>query len=391
MRWRLVAAVVITAVAALIAGLIAVSRSGGTSQPAAGGPSAPAPGSQQAQAAANPAVDPGTALGGRPAPGFTLTDQFGHRTSLSQFRGKAVVLAFVDSECTTVCPLSTVSMTEAVSLLGPAAARHIQLLGIDANPDAHSVSDVRAYSRAHSMMAAWRFLTGGLAQLKANWKDYNVYVAASQGDIDHEPAIYLIDAHGREHTLWLTQMDYTGVAQQAQIIADGLSQVLPGHPRPRTLVPLDYIHGASPRAQTTVPGIGGTTPSGSVTLGPGHPHLLVFTARWLGEVSDLRAGLRGLTAYQRLAQQRGLPSVVAIDETPAESSAGDLPRLLTSMGGPALGYPVVADTAGRLASGYGIQDLPWIELTSPDGHIVFRHHGWLPANRLAQLVAKASH
>lgn len=41
----------------------------------------------------------------KPAPGFTLTDQHGQRLALSEFRGKAVVLEFMDSRCTTICPL----------------------------------------------------------------------------------------------------------------------------------------------------------------------------------------------------------------------------------------------------------------------------------------------
>src|SRR5438270_9054642 len=70
----------------------------------------------------NPYLDPGTALH-RPAPGFALTDQFGRRVSLTDFRGKVVLLAFTDSRCTTICPLTTTSMVEAKRLLGAAASR----------------------------------------------------------------------------------------------------------------------------------------------------------------------------------------------------------------------------------------------------------------------------
>ncbi len=38
--------------------------------------------------------------------------------SLSQFRGRVVLLSFEDSECTTVCPLTTQSMVLAKELLG---------------------------------------------------------------------------------------------------------------------------------------------------------------------------------------------------------------------------------------------------------------------------------
>jgi cytochrome oxidase Cu insertion factor (SCO1/SenC/PrrC family) len=387
LRWRLISAAIVTAVAALIAALIVFAQSGSSASPAADQGQA---GSAQArEEGANPDIDPGTPLLGRPAPGFTLTDQNGRRVSLAQFRGKVVVMAFVDSQCTTVCPLSTVSMTEAVSLLGSGAASKIQLLGINANPDALTVSDVRAYTRAHELAHSWRFLTGSRAQLAAVWKAYNVYVAASRNDIDHEPAIYLIDSHGGERTLYLTQMSYTSVGQQAQIIADGLSKLLPGHPAPRRIVPLTYIRGLSPQTVTSVPGIGGSTPSGQVTLGAGHPHLVVFAASWLSEVTQLQAGLRGISAYQHLATRQGLPSAVVIDETPAESSASTLPALLTRMGGRSLGFAAAADPAGRLANGYGVQDLPWIELTSPTGKILLRHHGWLTGPALASMVATA--
>jgi hypothetical protein len=165
--------------------------------------------------------------------------------------------------------------------------------------------------------------------------------------------------------------------------------VLPGHPKPQHVVALSYIRGVSPKTAVTMPGIGGSTPSGFLPLGPGHPHLLVFLARWVGEVTDLPAGLRGISAYQQLAARRGLPSPVAIDELPAESSPGALPELLAGLGGTPLKYPVVSDTAGRLASGYGVQDMPWLVLTGPDGKILWHHVGWLPAAQLARQVARA--
>ena len=284
-------------------------------------------------AARNPDVDPGSSLPGSAAPGFTLADQFGARVSLRQFRGKAVVIAFVDARCTTVCPLTTVSLTEAVSMLGPAAGLHVQLLGIDANPDATRVADVRAYSAAHQMMRSWDFLTGSQPQLAAVWRAYHVYVAASHGNIDHEPAVYLVDSRGRERVLYLTQMAYASVAQQAQLIAGGLSRLLPGHPAPRDVVPMTLARGIGAGATASLPVIGGDRRAGHVTVGPGHPHVVVFLASWVSEVSDVPAELRVLARYQREAVRRGWPSVVAVDESQTEASPAGLSRLLTRAGG----------------------------------------------------------
>jgi hypothetical protein len=302
-----------------------------------------------------------------------------------------VVLAFVDSRCTSICPLTTLSMTEARSMLGPAAAAHVQLLGIDANPDATKVADVRAYSSAHQMLRSWDFLTGSPHQLAAVWRAYHVYVAASRGNIDHEPAIYLIDGRGRERTLYLTQMAYASVGQQADLIARGLSRLLPGHPAPHELVPLVLAKPIGPAQAATAAVIGGGGHARSVALGRGHPHLVVFMASWLNEVYNLPSELRVLASYQRQAVRHGWPSVVALDETQTESSAAVLPKLLAAAGGGRLGYPVAADTSGRMADGYGAADLPWIEIVSPAGRLVFSHDGWLSEPALARAAAAHSH
>jgi hypothetical protein len=75
---------------------------------------------------------------------------------------------------------------------------------------------------------------------------------------------------------------------------------------------------------------------------------------------------------------------VAVDESQTETSPGALARLLARIGGGPLNYPVAADTSGRLADGYAVEDLPWIEVTSPGGRILYKHDGWLPSAVLAR-------
>jgi cytochrome oxidase Cu insertion factor (SCO1/SenC/PrrC family) len=337
--------------------------------------------------ASNPAVDPGTPLDGRPAPNFTLLDQNGRKVSLSQFRGKAVLLSFDDSRCTNICPLTTTSLLQAVSLLGPAGQR-VQLLGIDANPKATRVSDVHAYSVAHNMLHSWDFLTGTLPQLEQVWKAYHVYVQAIRNNIDHEPAIYLITPDGREQSIFLTQMAYTGTDQQAQVLADATAAVLPGHPHVRQSVSLRYVPGIKPTMTTELPVAGGRAPGHLVPFGPGHPHLAVFFATWVDENTNLTAELRALNAYQREALAHGWPPVVAIDEASTETSPSALPTFLASLHG-SLSYPVVIDKYGALSDGYGVQDQPWIELVSSTGKILFTNDGWFPQPALTNAVRKA--
>jgi cytochrome oxidase Cu insertion factor (SCO1/SenC/PrrC family)/thiol-disulfide isomerase/thioredoxin len=323
----------------------------------------------------NPELEPGTALPGRPAPSFTLTDQFGQRVSLASFRGKAVVLAFNDSQCLGVCPLTTAEMALAKQMLGGAASQ-VQLLGVDANPTATSVADVRAYSALHGLMSKWYFLTGSLAQLKAVWHAYGIEARVVHGLVDHTPAVYVISPSGSLVKVYMTPMAYAGRDQQAQILARELASLLPGHPRVHASLSYQRITPYSSHQEITLARLGG----GSVRLGAdGAPHLLVFFASWDREVEDLGAHLSGLEAYRRAAAAEGLPQLVGVDVAPVEPSAQALPDFLRTLPAP-LRYPIAIDASGRLADLYTLEEEPWFVLTSATGKVLWYYDaaasGW---------------
>ncbi len=332
--------------------------------------------------AANTAVDPGTSLSSS-APDFTLRDQFGHRVSLRSFRGKVVLLAFNDPVCTTICPLTTTAMVEAKRLLGSAGSQ-VQLLGVAANPETTAVKWVRDYSRVHHMLHSWHFLTGTLPQLKRVWREYGIAAQVSRGEIDHTPALYAIDPQGRLRKLYLVQMAYTGVQQQAQLLAREAASLLPGHPAVRSSGPAAPVAPVPPTKTLNVPRAGG----GTIRLGPGAPHLYLFFASWLSETTNLRAQLEALDRYESLAKARGLPRLTAVDEATVEPTPTALQTLLASLPHP-LSYPVAIDSKGRVADGYQVQDQPWLVLVSSSGRLLWSHDvaadGWLGT---AELVAK---
>jgi cytochrome oxidase Cu insertion factor (SCO1/SenC/PrrC family) len=370
----------VLAAAAMLAGISGLAGCGTSASSAADAQAAPT----SSAAEMNPNLDLGSSLGAQPAPDIKLVNQFGQPMSLSQFRGKVVMLAFEDSECTTVCPLTTQSMLQAKQMLG-AAGSQVQLLGVDANPDATSVADVLSYSRAHGLVNQWDFLTGSLAQLKSTWAAYNIEVQIEQGQIDHTPALFVIDQSGREQKLYLTQMAYSSVGQSAQVIADELSGLLPGHPHVASQESLASIPSQDPTEHVALPS---ATTAGSVAMGPGTPHLVMFFATWLSEVSDLKSELIDGNAYAAQARADGLPSLVAVDETTVEPSAQTVRTYLGGLGTP-LSYPVALDSTGRLADGYGVQDQPWLSLVSASGKILWSHDGWLPVSAVVAAVKHA--
>jgi cytochrome oxidase Cu insertion factor (SCO1/SenC/PrrC family) len=376
-RLRVLTAAAGAVVAAALA-LAGCSSGGGSGTQAAASPSSSA-------AASNPNLDLGTSLGTKAAPNVKLTNQFGQPMALSQFRGKAVLLGFVDSECTTVCPLTTLAMLQAKQMLGK-AGDDVQLLGIDANPDAIATSNVLAYSRVHNMVNRWDFLTGSLPQLKTAWKSFNIYAKVVGDQIDHTPALYVIDPQGRERMVYLTPMAYSSITQSAQVIAQELASVLPGHPVLSHAQSLAYITGQTPRDQAR---LDSTTAGQTVSLGPGKPHLVVFFATWLTETMDLKSQLLALNSYATTAKAKNLPALTAIDESVTEPTADAAQKYLQGLGQP-LDYPVGLDSAGRLADGYGVQDQPWIDLVSASGKTLWSHDGFVPASQLTAEAEKYS-
>lgn len=336
-----------------------------------------------AAAAAAAGVDPGSATGGRSAPGFRLRDQFGQPVSLAGLRGQVVLLSFVDAQCTTICPLTSTAMLDAKQMLG-AAGRGLALVAVDANPRAIRVSDIAGYSAAHGLLHRWEFLTGSEQQLAAVWHAFGVYVAATTNGIDHEPVVYLLDRTGRERRLYVTQLAYAAVPAQALMMARAAAALLPGHP---AVHPPSQGHDApiTPTQQVLLPATGGGP--GQV-LGPRRPHLVLFFDTWLGTARELAARLTALNGYADLARARGWPGLVAVDEAPVETGQTALRDLLRTMARP-LHYPVVVDTTGRVADGYGVADEPWFELVSAGGRIRFRNDGWFPIPALTRAVAKA--
>jgi cytochrome oxidase Cu insertion factor (SCO1/SenC/PrrC family)/thiol-disulfide isomerase/thioredoxin len=342
---------------------------------------------QRASLALNPTLDPGTALSGT-APDFTLSDQFGKPVSLHSFRGKVVILAFNDSECTTVCPLTTSAMLQAKAMLGKAGSQ-VQLLGVDANPHAISLENVWSYSELHGMLHDWHFLTGSLPQLTRVWKRYAIEAAVDAGEITHTPALFVIDPQGRKAKVYITQMSYSSIDQLGQLLAGEASKLLPSHPAVRSDLSYARVPGITPAQAATLPRAGG----GTVHLGPGKSaHLYVFFATWDQGTSALGGQLSALNGYAAAARRLGLPPLTAVDEGSVEPSSQTLTDFLKRLPQP-LSYPTAIDRTGRVADGYQVLGVPWFVVTSRTGQILYYREvstaGWPSTKTLISYVRAA--
>lgn len=123
---------------------------------------------------------------------FTLTDQNGRRVSLSDFRGRVVILAFLYSTSKTAAPLIGQQIRGALDELSLEHHRPaVPALAISVDPAGDTRAHVRAYLRATSLTGRVEYLTGDIARLRALWRAYRV-VPASAGERAYERGAFVL-------------------------------------------------------------------------------------------------------------------------------------------------------------------------------------------------------
>jgi protein SCO1 len=158
-----------------------------------------------------------------PAPAVQLPDQDGKTTSLAALRGHTVLLTFLDSRCTNLCPIEG-SQLAAVQRRLPAGQRPA-LVVISVNP-ADTRASVARFVRQAGWTQPWRWLLGTRSTLAPVWRAYHIGVRLRHGqavqtekttirvagDVVHTIALYVIDPEGQERYGYLPPFRPAAVA-----------------------------------------------------------------------------------------------------------------------------------------------------------------------------------
>jgi protein SCO1/2 len=165
-----------------------------------------------------------------PAPAVRLPDQNGQMTSLAALRGHAVLLTFLDSRCTNLCPIEGTQLA-AVQRRLPAAQRP-RLVVVSVNP-ADTRASVAKFVRQAGWTQPWRWLLGTRATLAPVWRAYHIGVRLQHGravqtgqttirvagDVVHTIALYVIDPNGQERYGYLPPFRPAAVAAAVRSVS----------------------------------------------------------------------------------------------------------------------------------------------------------------------------
>ncbi len=136
------------------------------------------------------------AIGGE----FTLTADDENRYSLSDSRGKVVVISFGYTFCPDICPTALATIGLALNEMGKDAER-VEALFVSLDPDRDTTERLRSYTEFfHPQLTG---LTGSADELKQVAEQYNVFYGfvgkgtTERYSMDHSANLYILDTHGR--------------------------------------------------------------------------------------------------------------------------------------------------------------------------------------------------
>ena len=129
-------------------------------------------------------------------PDTTVYDQDGRSLHFyaDLVKGKTVIVNFIFTTCTTICPPLTATMRKVQQSLGERSGGGIQLISISVDPVTDVPQRLKTFAKQFSAGEGWAFITGGKQEIDSLLKALGAY---SANKLDHTP-MFLIgnDAAG---------------------------------------------------------------------------------------------------------------------------------------------------------------------------------------------------
>jgi cytochrome oxidase Cu insertion factor (SCO1/SenC/PrrC family) len=161
----------------------------------------------------------------RRAAAFRLTDQGGRPVSLTAYRGRPVIVTFIDPLCRNLCPLAAHVLNQLDRQLPP--ARRVPIIAVSVDVYADSRADlIQDYSRWR-LVPQWHWAVGTPARLAAVWRSYGIGVqvvtkriaGTTVHFIYHDEVAYVVDPEGYARALFFWPYDAAGIERTLAEVA----------------------------------------------------------------------------------------------------------------------------------------------------------------------------
>ncbi len=153
---------------------------------------------------------------------LSLRDQEGRVRALSEFKNKTVLVNFIFTSCSAVCPLQTQQIAAVQKQIPSAYRDTIRFLSVSVDPQYDSPKKLKAYAKARGVnFANWSLMTGdaqAIAQFTHLLGAFDPRVN-NPSPADHTTQLYLFDKRGN------LMQRYNGVAVDKARIAREMQEL----------------------------------------------------------------------------------------------------------------------------------------------------------------------
>src|SRR5271170_5541503 len=108
------------------------------------------------------------------APPLALRNYLGQPVNIDSYRGKAVLVTFLYTNCPDICPLITSNLRVAQNLMGPKVSSKVQIIAVSVDPRGDTPKAVAAFLARHEMTGRMQYLIGSASELACVWKEWGV-------------------------------------------------------------------------------------------------------------------------------------------------------------------------------------------------------------------------
>jgi protein SCO1 len=158
----------------------------------------------------------------RPAPALALHNYLGQPIDLASYRGKAVLVTFLYTNCPDICPLITSNLRVALNLMGPKVASKVQIIAVSVDPRGDTPKAVAAFLARHGMTGRMQYLIGSAKELAPVWQAWGVGSSrdAEQPQfINHTGIVYGITGSGDRLTVYAPEFKPAEIAHDVPLLA----------------------------------------------------------------------------------------------------------------------------------------------------------------------------
>jgi cytochrome oxidase Cu insertion factor (SCO1/SenC/PrrC family) len=156
------------------------------------------------------------------APAISLLDQNGAPLSLASYRGRPVVITFIDPLCRDYCPLEAKHLNDVVRSF-PAGARPA-IVAVSVNVRGNARRYLMQDAAKWKLVPQWSWGVGSESQLSSVWKRYHIGVLETSRKIAgmavhsiiHTEAAYVVDAAGYQRAIFLWPYSAAAVTNTLQ-------------------------------------------------------------------------------------------------------------------------------------------------------------------------------